>query len=210
MKLIVGLGNPGREYAGTRHNVGFMVVERIADRRAIAGAKGRFHASVLEGAIDGRKVMLMEPTTYMNRSGRAVGEAARFYKLDPADVMVVVDDTALPLGAIRIRPKGGPGAHNGLADIERALASDQYPRLRLGIGEPRVNDRPIAQRDYVLGRFTDEQLAEITPAVDRAAQAAECWAARGIDAAMNQFNVATDPRPESNADPDPDPDPERR
>lgn len=189
MKLIVGLGNPGREYAGTRHNAGFMVVERIAERHGFAGAKGRFHASVLEGMIGGEKVMLMEPTTYMNRSGQAVGEAARFFKLDPASIMVAVDDTALPIGAIRIRPKGGPGSHNGLSDIERVLSSDAYPRLRLGIGSPQIEGQPIAQRDYVLGRFTEEQMAEMKPAVDRAAEAAETWATEGIDAAMNRYNV---------------------
>jgi PTH1 family peptidyl-tRNA hydrolase len=189
MKLIVGLGNPGRDYAGTRHNAGFMVVERIAERHGLAGAKGRFHASVIETTFGGEKTLLMEPTTYMNRSGQAVGEAARYHKLEPEQIMVVVDDTALPLGAIRIRPKGGAGSHNGLADIQRALGSDAYPRLRLGVGAPEINGQPVAQRDYVLGRFTEEQRQTLIPALDRAAEAAETWAAQGIDAAMNRYNA---------------------
>lgn len=189
MKLIVGLGNPGRDYQGTRHNAGFMVVERIAQRHGLTAAKGRFHASVLETDFDAEKTLLMQPTTYMNRSGQAVGEAARYHKLEPDRILVIVDDTALPLGAIRIRPKGGPGSHNGLADVERALGTDAYPRLRFGVGTPEINGRPVAQRDYVLGRFSEDQRHAIGPAIDRAADAAETWAAHGIDAAMNRFNA---------------------
>lgn len=192
MKLIVGLGNPGREYEQTRHNAGFFVLERLARRHSLTGAKGRFHASVLEAAFGSEKVLLMQPTTYMNRSGTAVGEAARFYKLDPQQVLVVVDETALPVGTIRLRPGGGDGGHNGLADIHHALGTDAYPRLRIGIGEPVVNDHRIAKRDYVLGRFTEEQLVDLEPVLDRAADAAETWAAEGIDTAMNRFNVRED------------------
>ncbi len=206
MKLIVGLGNPGSEYAKTRHNVGFMAVDRLATRHGLSQPRARFHAGCLEGHIAGQRVMLMQPTTYMNRSGQAVGEAARFFKLDPAAIMVVVDETALPTGAIRIRPGGGDGGHNGMADIIRRLGGDAFPRLRLGIGEPEVDGRPIAQRDYVLGRFTDAQAAEIDAALDRAADALECWVGRGLDAAMNQYNVRRGDRADD-ADRD---DPQRR
>lgn len=189
MKLIVGLGNPGAEYEKTRHNAGFFVLDRLARRHGLSGARTRFHAGTLEATFGPHKVLLMQPTTYMNRSGTAVGEAARFYRLDPADVLVVVDDTALAVGTIRLRPGGGAGGHNGLSDIARALGTDDYPRLRIGIGEPIVGDQRIAQRDYVLGRFTEQQLADLDPALDRAAEAAQTWATEGIDTAMNRYNV---------------------
>jgi PTH1 family peptidyl-tRNA hydrolase len=189
MKLIVGLGNPGAEYEKTRHNAGFFVLDRLARRHGLSGARTRFHAGTLEATFGRHKVLLMQPTTYMNRSGTAVGEAARFYRLDPADVLVVVDDTALAVGTIRLRPGGGAGGHNGLSDIARALGTDDYPRLRIGIGEPIVGDQRIAQRDYVLGRFTEQQLADLDPALGRAAEAAQTWATEGIDTAMNRYNV---------------------
>lgn len=188
MKLIVGLGNPGAEYERTRHNAGFMAIDRLIGRGASGQpVRARFHAGVVEGAVpNGPRVLLLKPVTYMNRSGLAVAEALRFYKLNPAeDLLVLVDDVALPVGAIRLRASGGDGGHNGLADITRALASADYPRLRIGIGAP----GPVPQRDYVLRRFSPEDLAEIDPALDRAADAAELWAREGAIAAMNQFNV---------------------
>lgn len=200
MKLIVGLGNPGREYEKTRHNAGFMAVDRLARKLGLAGAKAKFHAGVLEGAIGSEKVMLMQPTTYMNRSGLAVGEAAGFYKLQPAEVMVVVDETALPVGTIRIRPKGGEGGHNGLADVRRALGTEGYPRLRIGVGEPVVEGHRIPKKDYVLSPFTDEQLVDLGPALDRAVDALYCWAVDGIDAAMNRYNVTDNPGNDSSED----------
>lgn len=202
MKLIVGLGNVGDQYAQTRHNAGFMVVQKLAERHMLTSAKGRFHASVVEGMIGSEKVMLMLPTTLMNRSGLAVGEAARFHRLDPADIMIVVDDTALPTGAIRIKPFGGAGGHNGLADVERALGGTAYPRLRVGIDAPLVNGRKIVLSDYVLSPFTDEQRMLLKPAIARACDALECWIARGLDAAMNAFNPRT---PGSNAEPPTEP-----
>src|ERR1041385_4126537 len=147
MKLIVGLGNPGPEYANTRHNAGFMALDRLARKHGLWGAKTRFHAGVIEGSIAGQKVMLMQPMTYMNRSGLAVGEAARFHRLEPADVMVVVDDFALPLGSIRLRPSGSHGGHNGLADVQRALGTDGYPRLRIGVGAPEGDGPPVPQTE---------------------------------------------------------------
>jgi PTH1 family peptidyl-tRNA hydrolase len=198
MKIIVGLGNPGPEYANTRHNAGFMALDRLARRWRLTGAKIKFHAGVLETRIDDQTLMLMQPLTYMNRSGLALGEAAAFYKTPPADCMVVVDDTALPLGHLRLRPGGSGGSHNGLADIQRALGTDAYPRLRIGIGEPRVGTQRIAQKDYVLTPFTPDQLAVLDPALDSAAQAIECWARQGIDAAMNRYNTRA---PETGAAP---------
>lgn len=140
MKLIVGLGNPGPEYAKTRHNAGFMTLEKLAQRHGLTGVKHKFHAGVLEGFIHQKKVMLMQPMTFMNRSGLAVGEAASFYKFDPTDILILVDEIALDVGQIRLRGAGSPGGHNGLKDIERVLTTRDYPRLRIGIG-PRTRTR---------------------------------------------------------------------
>lgn len=189
MKLIVGLGNPGPEYANTRHNAGFMALDALARRHGLSGAKTKFHAGTIEAIVKDQRVMLMQPTTLMNRSGLAVGEAARFYKLDPADLMVVVDEVALPVGVIRIRPGGSDGGHNGLADIRRALGTDRFPRLRIGIGEPRIGDQPIPRTDYVLGTFTDDERAEIDRTCLRACQALETWLTDGIEQAMTTFNT---------------------
>ncbi len=196
MKLIVGLGNPGREYEKTRHNAGFLVIDRLALRHASGGspARARFNAAVLEAPVAGQPCLLLKPTTYMNRSGQSVGEAVRFYKLDLAqDVLVIVDDLYLPAGTIRLRPGGGDAGHNGLADIERALGTQDYPRLRVGIDpKPSFMD----QADYVLGRFTDEQWGAVAPAIDKAADAVELFVSKGLDAAMNKFNAGEqEPRP---------------
>ena len=195
MKLIVGLGNIGSRYAETRHNAGFMVVQQLAERHGLTTAKGRFHASVVEGMIGSEKVMLMLPTTLMNRSGLAVGEATRFHRLELSQLMIVVDDTALPAGTFRIKPSGGAGGHNGLTDVERALGGDTYPRLRVGIDAPIVNDRRIVLSDYVLSPFTDEQRMLLKPAIARACDALECWITHGLDTAMNRFNPRT-PNPQ--------------
>lgn len=187
MKLIVGLGNPGSEYEGTRHNVGFDVLDRLARRHAAPGtvARGNFHGAVVDAAIDGERIVLLKPGTYMNRSGLAVADAARFYKLDPAtELLVIVDDAALACGLIRIRGEGSSGGHNGLADIEEKLATTTYARLRIGIDPP----GPVPQKEYVLGRFRPDQLAAIAPALEDAVHAAECWATRGTTEAMNRFN----------------------
>lgn len=188
MKLIVGLGNPGREYARTRHNAGFMAVDRLARRHAGgAVARGQFHAMTIDAAVPGAgKCLLIKPTTYMNRSGLTVGEAVRFYKCSPAeDVLIIVDETALPVGTMRLRASGSAGGHNGLTDIERALGTSEYARLRIGVGEPEF----AAKKDHVLGRFTDEEAETMGPALDRVCDAAECWAADGLTKAMNTFNV---------------------
>ena len=187
LKLIVGLGNPGAEYANTRHNAGFMVLDRLAGRHGLGSPKHKFHAGVLEGLVGGVRCLLMQPMTYMNRSGLAVGEAVRFYKLDPGeDLMVVTDDVALPLGRIRVRAKGSPGGHNGLADVERALGTDVYSRLRVGIDPP----GRARQRDYVLGRFSGEQVEELGGVMERSCDAIEMWLCEGVEKTMSLFNAA--------------------
>ena len=188
MKLIVGLGNPGSEYARTRHNAGFMAVERLAGRHGLAGqpARSRFHGRMIESTIAQQRCMLLEPMTYMNRCGLCVGEAVRFHKLDPMeDLLVVVDDVALPVGRIRLRAEGGPGGHNGLKDISRALGGDGYPRLRIGIDAPGV----VPQVDYVLGRFTEGELDALSTALESACDAIECWISHGIDRSMTRYNA---------------------
>ncbi|MEM9414476.1 MAG: aminoacyl-tRNA hydrolase [Planctomycetota bacterium] len=194
MKLIVGLGNPGPEYAKTRHNVGFMLVDRLATRHNLSGAKHKFHAGVLDGEIfcgpDGKmsphRCILMQPTTYMNRSGLAVAEAVRFYKLDPkADLLVLVDDLALDCGVIRLRAGGSAGGHNGLCDIERALGTRDYSRLRIGV-DPKGR---VPQKDYVLGKFTPEQWDRTDPALDRGVKCIEMWLSEGLEKAASLFNA---------------------
>ena len=191
MKLIVGLGNPGIEYTGTRHNAGFMVLDELAARHAQGQTpKGKFQAMTLEAPFPGAgKCLLMKPTTYMNLSGRAVSEAMRFYKLEPStDLLVISDDTALPVGGMRLRQRGGSGGQKGLGDIERMLATDRYARLRVGVGEPGV----MSLSAYVLGKFTEEQRGVMATALGKIADCAEAWARDGAVAAMNAFNVKED------------------
>lgn len=192
MKLIVGLGNPGPEYAKTRHNVGFMLADRLATRHNLTGAKHKFHSGVLDGEVIAggtmtpHRCILMQPMTYMNRSGLAVGEAVSFYKLDPAsDVLVLVDDLALDCGVIRLRAGGSAGGHNGLTDIERALGTRDYPRLRIGI-DPKGR---IPQKDYVLGRFTADQWSRTDEALDRGTKCIEMWLSEGLEKAASLFNA---------------------
>jgi len=187
MKLIVGLGNPGGEYVKTRHNAGYMAVERLAHRHQLTGAKSRFHSRALQGTVSGHQCLLIQPATYMNHSGMAVAEAVRYYRLNPAEeLLIAVDDVALPCGQLRLRKAGSSGGHNGLIDVERALATTDYPRLRIGIDPP----GPIPQVNYVLGQFTVEQKNIIEPTLDTACDAIESWITDGISKAMNQFNAS--------------------
>jgi peptidyl-tRNA hydrolase, PTH1 family len=202
MKLVVGLGNPGREYAGTRHNVGFETIDRVAEKLGWVSkgdfdrlAKHKFDGLAYDGVVgradaEPERLTLLKPTTYMNLSGKAVHAAMSFYQLTPADIMVVLDDLALPCGKLRIRPSGSDGGHNGLRDIQRVLGTNQYPRLRMGVDAP---PEFVPGRDYVLGRFTPDQRKQIDPALDRAAGAIVTWIDKGITTAMNQFNA--DERP---------------
>jgi PTH1 family peptidyl-tRNA hydrolase len=188
MRLVVGLGNPGIEHQGTRHNAGFEVLDRLARRYGDPPggvAKSRFAGLLVEGRIGDERVLLLKPTTFMNLSGSSVLEAIRFHKLDAAkDLLVVTDDFALPCGAMRLRAQGGDGGHNGLADITRRLGSDRWPRLRVGIDAP----GRISTESYVLGVFTPEQRKQLDPGLDEAAEAVACWATEGLEAAMNRFN----------------------
>lgn len=196
--MIVGLGNPGLEYVRTRHNAGFLALDCLMRRHA-AGAvpRGRFHALTVDVTIGAEKCILVKPTTYMNRSGQAVAEAVRFYKLDPVDdLLVLVDDVALPVGSVRVRQQGSAGGHNGLFDIERLLGTDEYARCRIGIDGP----GRIPQKDYVLGRFTDEQREAVEGAIEKSADAAEVWVERGVTSAMNTFNVRP-PKPKQEEKP---------
>jgi peptidyl-tRNA hydrolase, PTH1 family len=198
MRLVVGLGNPGSEFVGTRHNIGWEVVDELALRLGWIGkpdafenaAKKKFNGLALDGTVSihsggTEKVLLLKPLTFMNLSGQSVQAAMAFYQVPPADVMIVLDDLALPCGRLRIRKGGSSGGHNGLKDIERVLASDEYPRLRIGIDPPPPF---IPGRDYVLGKFSPEQRKVLTPAIKRAASALLVWIEKGIDAAMNEFN----------------------
>lgn len=186
MKLIVGLGNPGTQYENTRHNVGFVVLDHLARRYAPGGvARSKFHAAVLDADIGGERTMLLKPTTFMNRSGLSVSEAVQFYKVSTEeDLLVLVDDVALPCGSIRLRPNGGAGGHNGLSDVEQKLATEEYGRLRIGVDTPGA----IPQKDYVLGRFRPDQKELMAPAMTEATDAAACWATLGMTEAMNRFN----------------------
>jgi len=186
MKLIVGLGNPGREYEHTRHNVGFQVAEALADRyRVRLKSRASWKARVAKIAEIGDGVLLAEPTTFMNLSGWAVREIAGFHKLAPSDVLVVVDDADLPLGRLRLRTSGSAGGHNGLKSVIQELGTIEFPRLRVGVGR-----QAGELKNHVLGRFSVEEKAQIDAAVKRAADAAELFAKENILAAMNKFNAA--------------------
>lgn len=198
MKLIVGLGNPGPEYAGTRHNVGFDVVDRLAARFAPgATPRSRFSGLAVEADVGGERCMLLKPMTYMNLSGRPVQEATHFFKLEPSSgLLVIVDDLALPCGSIRLRPDGSSGGHNGLADIGLKLGSNYWARLRIGIDPP----GRVRQSDYVLGKFSPDQQAPVEASLAEAARAAEAWVTKGLAEAMNRFNTrAARAAPESNS-----------
>ncbi len=166
-----------------------MALDRLIERHCPGSGRERFHGLAWEGHIGEHKVMMLKPATYMNLSGTAVSEAATFHKVVPSNLLVLVDDTALPVGSIRLRPGGSSGGHNGLADIERRIGTRIYPRLRIGVGAPEIDGQRINLSDYVLGRFTDEDMHAVEPALDRSADTAECWLAEGLDAAMKHANT---------------------
>jgi PTH1 family peptidyl-tRNA hydrolase len=184
MKVVVGLGNPGPKYAGTRHNVGFDVIDYLARGPAVGPFRQQFHAQVAEATEGGEKVLLVKPETFMNLSGRAVRAVVDFYKLPVTDLLVVCDDFNLPLGKLRARAKGSHGGQNGLRNVQEQLGTDGYARLRLGVGQPAPGDAV----DHVLSRFKPAERAAVEGAVAGAAQAVLVWVRQGLEACMNRVN----------------------
>ena len=184
MKVVVGLGNPGSRYAGTRHNVGFAVLDLLAQGPRAGRWQSRFQAQVCELTEDATKVLLVKPDTFMNLSGRCVRQVVDFYQLPLEDLLVVCDDVNLPLGKLRFRPRGTHGGHNGLRDIQSHLGTTHYSRLRIGVGAPDEKE----MIDHVLGRFRPAEKAIMDEAVETAAQAVLVWAAQGVEVCMNQYN----------------------
>ena len=184
--LIVGLGNPGEKYENTRHNVGFQVIDELAERQGRPVQRLKFKALTGLLTIGGEKALGMKPVTYMNLSGEAVRPAADFYKLPPERILVISDDVALAAGRLRIRAKGSAGGHNGLKSIIQHLGTDQFPRIRVGVGEKPHPDYDLA--DWVLGRPQGEDKKAIDAAVKRAADAVECILTQGLERGMGKFN----------------------
>jgi PTH1 family peptidyl-tRNA hydrolase len=185
MKLIVGLGNPGRRYEGTRHNVGFIVVRELAKKYGVGTVKSRFQGETIDADLEGEKVLLLTPSTFMNLSGASVLAARDFYKIPLEEILVVCDDLNLPLAKLRLRATGSAGGQKGLEDIIRRLGSEEFARLRIGIGQP---PNGWAWPDFVLSKFTKEELPDMELAVARAVEAAVVWAREGIRTAMNRYN----------------------
>jgi peptidyl-tRNA hydrolase, PTH1 family len=182
--LIVGLGNPGAEYAAHRHNIGFRCVDHLAQHHGLTLNKRRFKAVFGEGRVDGARVILAKPQTFMNDSGSAVAPLSRWYKIAPAQILVIYDDLDLPFGRIRVRPGGGSGGHNGIKSIIASLGTQEFPRIRVGIGRPRHGD-PV---DYVLNAFDREQEPFVPDLCDRVALAVQTFIAEGVREAMNVHN----------------------
>jgi len=188
MKLIVGLGNPGKEYEYTRHNAGFMAVERLADEFGFGSFKlvAKHKAEVSEGNIVGEKAILAKPQTFMNLSGQSVRSLAQFYKVEPSDLIVIFDDVAIPFGSLRIRPDGSAGGHNGMKSIIQELGGQRIARVRLGI-EPKQNSR-IPLEDYVLGKFTKSELALLQENLEKIPALVKAIIEEGVEKAMAEYN----------------------
>jgi peptidyl-tRNA hydrolase, PTH1 family len=191
MKLVVGLGNPGPKYNGTRHNIGFAVLDYLAAGPGVGSWRSRFQADVADLAEGVEQVLLVKPQTFMNLSGRSVWQIVDFYKLPLADLLVVCDDIALPLGKLRVRAKGSDGGQKGLRNIQECLGTQEYARLRLGIGSP---DEHLDAADYVLSRFKPGERSAVEDAIAKAAQGVLSWVRHGIDVCMNQVNGEPKPK----------------
>ena len=186
MKIFVGLGNPTPEYAATKHNVGFMLADRLGDELGVFAWREKFNALVAETFLDGEKILIVKPQTFMNLSGEAVAPLMNFYKLGAADLTVAHDDMDLPLGMIRLRPKGSGGGHHGIESIIRHLGGQQnFPRVRIGVGRPPKN---WTVNHHVLSPFTTDDAEKISAALENLVPAVICIFREGIDAAMNKFN----------------------
>ena len=188
--LLVGLGNPGREYRDSRHNVGFMLVDRIAVRLGARGMKVQSKAIVMNARYEDRKLILAKPQTYMNLSGQSVQGLIHFYKLPLTNVLIAYDDLDIPFGTIRIRPGGGPGGQRGMASTIEQLGTNDFPRLRIGIGRPPGRMDPAA---YILQDFTRAEMKILSEILDRAADAALEFVVSGLDKAMNKYNGSIEP-----------------
>ena len=188
MKVIIGLGNPGPQYVQTRHNVGFMAVEELARRHGASKPRIKFEAEIAEVPVGSEKMLLVAPQTYMNRSGRTARKIVDFYELTPGDLLVICDDMNLDSGRIRLRPAGSAGGQKGLVDIISHLGTQEFPRLRIGIGRP---PGEMTATNYVLGRFSKREAEDIEAAVRKSADAAETWVREGISAAMSRYNVGS-------------------
>lgn len=190
IKVVVGLGNPGSKYEDTRHNIGFDVIDRLALCQSGTKFSRKFDAEIAEIELDFQRVMLVKPMTFMNLSGKSVGQIVQFYKIALVDLIVICDDLSLPLGKLRIRAGGSAGGQNGLKDIARALGTDQYPRVRLGIGDRGIVDAA----DYVLAKFRPSERPAVDSGILSAMQAISVWVNQGIEPAMNRFNGPVDPQ----------------
>ncbi|MDR2771573.1 MAG: aminoacyl-tRNA hydrolase [Clostridiales Family XIII bacterium] len=186
--IIVGLGNPGKRYENTKHNMGFITLDLLAERNGIKINKLKHRALCGEGTVAGQRVLLVKPSTYMNLSGESVRAAVDYYKAPRDRLLVIYDDIDIPIGDIRIRQRGGPGSHNGMRSIVDNLACEDFPRIRIGIGDGQ-RERGDALVGYVLGGFRKRQLAAAEAAVARAVDAAECLLRDGAEAAMNRYNA---------------------
>ena len=183
MYAIIGLGNPGKEYENTRHNMGFKTMDVLAQKTNTKIEKIKFRSLIGETMINGNKVILVKPQTYMNNSGIAVREVSEYYKIDPENILVIYDDVDLPEGTIRIRPFGSAGTHNGMKSVVYQLFSDRFPRIRIGIGGAHGD-----MIDYVIGNVSKEDISTFQEAWERAAEATICYIEEGIEIAMNKFN----------------------
>lgn len=190
MLVIAGLGNPGRKYENTKHNMGFLVLEAFAEKNDIRIRKIKHKALVGEGIVAGKKVLLVKPQTYMNLSGESLREVVQYYDIEPEELMVVYDDVDIPMGTIRLRKKGSAGTHNGMRSIIYQLQFDDFPRLRMGIGAEKKGDMV----DFVLTGFSKEEAEKIRESIATAVSALECWIDRGIDIAMNEYNPKKEPK----------------
>ena len=188
--LITGLGNPGREYEETRHNIGFQCIDTLAKHHGLSFDPGKkSKARIADGTIAGKRVLLAKPQTFMNLSGSSIQGLADFYKIPPERIMIIFDDLDIPPGTLRIRPKGGSGGHKGMTDIIQKLGSQDFPRIRFGIGRPPGKMNPAA---YVLRRFDADEQPVIEQTVSRVVNAIEAWLTEGINTAMNRYNGTTE------------------
>lgn len=184
MKLIVGLGNPGREYEKTRHNIGFMAIDRIVDSLGIEFDKNKFNGSYCVGNIDGEKVMFLKPLEYMNLSGNVIGRFVKFFDIDISDILIIHDDLDMDLGRIKLRPQGSSGGHNGLKNIEANLGTKEYKRVKIGIS----NDKRFDTKDYVLGKFSSDDMEVLNPILDKMPLLFNDYLSMNFDLLMNKYN----------------------